>query len=1175
MTEHAGTDSSDEEKSKKTGGGAAFGGGANFQSSLTAIVATHILTGSPLGWLDGVCDDRPAAVWAESEGPGDDLRVELIDGNAIEVQAKKGLTRGADLWSALMALAKAINDGALSYGILALASDASASIRQSLANDIERLGQGRIDNLHNIGQEFHQRLVDDGLSVSLVCRALRIRVIDTLIAKNGDINAAKNSLRLICHDENDGAAAFDILGFRALRLIENRGRWTLRDLVQLLRTRGIKLRDHSGPAALLDRFSRWVSDSHKNFSIPGVPKKISIEHLLPMKLEARPFEQEAVIDAQSALERYQKVRVRQRSFESFDAKWTGRFKPRAVVVAGPGLGKSTLLRELAHQYSLDGFMVLCAPLKWIAAGLRQGRAFSDLLATKAFDGSGLRASEVMGDARFNLVILLDALDECGEEHNSIAEHIHRFALGHPKAKIIVTTRPIGYTSSALSEWTHYNLLPPAAEDAPKNLRTLLEVISPAASGIEIPFFKPSVLGRRQEPVNGFDTSPQLLGLSAALIYRNQTLPTTRVQLYSELITLLESAPISVRAFDGADLTDIAIQVLNMTGWRLLENPLLPLNQLIAVIAADLSPLIGSQQIACKGYARAALSHWERVGLVETLHHDGTQLIAFIHKTFCEFVAARYLSEQSVAMIDGVIDRDGLDELINFGVGLGLADKLIEIYLRRAADGMPNVIAPALALLTKPGARASTHNVQRLIQIAFDSIDDQDTHAFSIGLGLASFGGDAADLVEDGAVKRLYAMQSSVRVIAWGLAGHLASSDLDVLAILRALALTIPEPERTSITKELKVRGHGLELLRRLALNLLKAQPDSQASSFAAQLCGQTFSTMGFREDVNAHLSSRGVAEVPSPLDGLDVSQNSVALARFDWVDSFSGMDAFVAIAKALAGTGNPLSLASPRSPALPQFSAFLNASGFMNCPASDVEAWGDSYDEDVVRSTLTSIASDLPLDMDELQRECSEILNLYISGKGSLFDVMADVDISSWSIPVPSTAPRNLHIVQQGLLHPSEWFCHLCLQICAPFPMAADDLKGMLQVANDHSLGAVLFLIETYHPSQLIDLAVRRLLRDTSPRQVSPIFTLFVKWEVMPTPQLQDVVMMSLCSDCWNTAREATNLLDAWVTKGMVLDRDKIEAAVEHWGGRKANQAFKPPPLQALISLSDRIADGG
>jgi hypothetical protein len=185
------------------------------------------------------------------------------------------------------------------------------------------------------------------LSVVIVCRSLQIRVIDTLISKNGDISAAKNVLRSICMDETDACAAFDILGYRALRLIENRGRWTLRDLVQLLRTRGIKLRNHGSPAALLDRYGQWVSSTHNDYAIIGAGPRIPIEYLIPMKLEHREFELAETADALSALQRYQKTHERKHRGDTFDSLWTARFKRQAVVVAGPGLGKSTLLRALA------------------------------------------------------------------------------------------------------------------------------------------------------------------------------------------------------------------------------------------------------------------------------------------------------------------------------------------------------------------------------------------------------------------------------------------------------------------------------------------------------------------------------------------------------------------------------------------------------------------------------------------------------------------------------------------------------------------------------------------------------------------------------------------------------------------------------------------------------------
>src|SRR5471032_72743 len=106
---------------KKSGGGMAVGGGVSVQAIATAIVGVHILSGVKLDWLKGICVDIPTAVWAESEGPGDDLRIELGDAGIIEVQVKKGLKGGSKLWTALLSLAREIYSKNLPYGVLVVA----------------------------------------------------------------------------------------------------------------------------------------------------------------------------------------------------------------------------------------------------------------------------------------------------------------------------------------------------------------------------------------------------------------------------------------------------------------------------------------------------------------------------------------------------------------------------------------------------------------------------------------------------------------------------------------------------------------------------------------------------------------------------------------------------------------------------------------------------------------------------------------------------------------------------------------------------------------------------------------------------------------------------------------------------------------------------------------------
>lgn len=1175
MTESKGLKSTPQGQTKKTGGGAAFGGGANFQASLTAIVGAHILHGTPLGWLDGVCDDRPVAVWAESEGPGDDLRIELTDGCAIEVQAKKGLSRSDNLWISLLALAKAIHNEELSYGILAVASDASITIKKDLADDLERIGQGRVDRLTEIGGDFLARLTAEDIPAENVCRSLRIRVIDTLLSNDRDIIAAKDVLREVCAHEEDASAAFDVLSHRAMRLIENRGRWTLHELVRLLKTRGIKLRNDSSPAALLSRYAQWVCDTHNDFAIVGAPRRIPIEHLLPMQLEHRAFELDEAADALAALERYQTVSTRQAAGDVFDSLWTGRFRKRAVVVAGPGLGKSTMLKELAHRYALDGFMVLTAPLKWIAAGMQTGKAFSDLLITRSFDGSGIVAGDVINDKRFSWVVLLDALDECGQDHAAIAEEIRRFSVGHPDARIVVTTRPIGYTSNALSDWLHYSLLPPRVEEGRENLVKFLKAIAPDEPRQPESIDLPKDYDSHDRPKNGFAISPQLLGMSAVLIQRNRALPGTRVKLYSELMKLFEEAPIKARTADGVELTDIAIQVLAFTGWYLLENPLLSSKELVERVAEGLAPLVEKTAFTCRNYVRISLSHWERVGLVETFYHGGTPLIAFIHKTFCEFVAARYLSDQSLDTIEATIDHAEKNELINFGVGLGLADKLIDLHLQRHARGQSDQIPHALALLSKPEVVVSSERVKKLIHQAFRAIDERNSDMFAIGVALADLRGQVAETIETEAARRLQSSDPAIKLVAWALIANAGKSDLGSVAAMNELARHSPPFNPASIFGEHKEDRSDLELLRRLALGALSVQPDSQARDFAErELSSKVFFNIGFIFEINRHLESRGISPLSTPFDRPPLEAATVARGVVNPSFDDATRVAICAIAQAFVPRDFCPSALNAHDSVFPQLSGFLRASGYMEMSAGDIFRWGSPREDVTARSTLRYIASVLPVDLESLQQECCELLDLHAAGDISIFDILAHVDIPKLTWPQDMAPPFELTEIKQAILHPSEWLSRLAACICDRFPMTDDELEALLEQSSGHSLRHVLSLAQRYHSGELVDLAWRRLQHKPT-GDVSSIFALLLAVKMHPSPELMDITLASLCSESKETGNAAAQLLKYWRNQGVSLNRERIEKAVAHWGGREATKRLSVyhTPLHSIIELSDSISN--
>ncbi|NIF28888.1 hypothetical protein F3J44_21220 [Pantoea sp. Tr-811] len=1170
MTEPGNITSQLDVRSKKAGGGAAFGGGANFQAQLTAIVAAHVLGGKPLGWLEGICDDRPVAVWAESEGPGDDLRIELLDGSSIEVQAKKGLERGDKLWAPLLRLAKAIHENQIAYGILVVASDTSATIRKNLADDIERIGQGRTDRLSVIGADLLSRLDKQGTPAIGICSSLRIREVETLIANNRDVNVAMSVLREVCEDEAGASSAFDILGYRALRLIENRGRWALRDLVLLLRSKGIQLRNDGSPAALLNRHAKWVCSTHNDYVIIGVTQRLSIEHLLPMQLEHRPFEVEEAADALAALERYQSIPSRPFGSNVFDSIWTARFKKLAVVVAGPGLGKSTMLRELAHQYALDGFTVLSASLAWIAAGMREGRTFSDRLFTKSFDGSGVSASEIIHDKQFHWVVLLDALDECGQDHAAIAEEIRCFSQGHPNARIVVTTRPIGYTSNALLDWQHYNLLPP--EDGVRSLRRLLSVIAPDQQHLPTLF---EGFGGRGAPTRGFAISPQLLGMSAVLIQRGRALPSTRVKLYAELIKLFEENKVKPGAFNAAELTDIAIVVLDLTGWLLFQDPLQPLDQLVNSVALELAPLIEKPLVLCKGHVRGSLEHWERLGLIETLHYDGTRLVTFIHKTFCEFVAARYLSSQPLAVVERAVDRGDLAEVVNFGVALGLTDKLLDLYLHRHACGEDGQLLLALELLAKPERVVSTERLMKLIQKAFESIDDTSKDRFAIALALCGIGEQAANFVKAEAVRRLSSGDSAIRLLAWTLVAEAQAcvNRDDLAAALNQLAQGVA-PAQMRVFGEDREERSDLVLLQRLAMCVLKAQPDHLAWAFAEHdLRNSVFSSLGFILQVNEHLEARGLERLTTAFDQAD-KKTAAPNVRYG-VPGLNevSMGGILAVARAFVPEDPACSFDAPRKLAFPQITGLLRASGYMDAPLGNI-LWSSHFEEVAARSALRYVASLLPLDLEALQDECCNLLRLNGEVAHSFFEIITHVDIQEICWAANVVAPPELPAIKRAILHPSAWLSKLAACICEPFPMALAELEALLSESTGASMHYLLYLIELNHREALIDSASRRLRLNCS-GDVSAVFVMFKQKSVMPSPEMMNVTLTCLCSDSEKTARTATELLQFWMKKGIHLDKDRLERAVDHWGGRSAHSLFEQwfSPLHFIIELADN-ADG-
>jgi hypothetical protein len=307
-------------------------------------------------------------------------------------------------------------------------------------------------------------------------------------------------------------------------------------------------------------------------------KRLPLDALLPLRTVTVSFESYVAERAAWVLERYHASSKRRSGVDDnvFDGEWTGRFFQNVVVVAGPGLGKSTLMTKLAGAYASDGYAVLKVSLKPIAASMRSGVTLEDSIRQWGLDGSGVSSDELKQANLRDLVVLADGLDDCGDQHHQVAAGLARFAQGHPDTRVVVTTRPIGYETTELAGWRHYALLAPEENDGKVNLGALIQV---ATDKPEVTAAAHEIATRELSGTAAAKTiaaSPQMLGMAASIIIQQGKLPQSRPRLYDQMISLLAASPRALGSAQGQG-SAISARVLDILGWTLAQDPLAQTN----------------------------------------------------------------------------------------------------------------------------------------------------------------------------------------------------------------------------------------------------------------------------------------------------------------------------------------------------------------------------------------------------------------------------------------------------------------------------------------------------------------------------------------------------------------------------------------------------------------------
>src|SRR5260221_741490 len=562
-------------------GGSAGDQGFQFQAKLIAFIAVHILAEARLTDLEQDIEGIPIAVAAETNGPGDDIRIEFAGPkHFIELQAKTGLHIDDRFDKTVEKIATGLRQDITSSVVLAVDPTATGRLRQKLPFDIRRLRQGREDTPHDrdlfnrVMQLLAAHAKDEEESRALARRLF----IHTFDVEKADLQTALSLLRsCILLDEQQARAAWNLLVQAGHELISARGRYDATSFVRFIQSESddtIHLRSSLLPVAK-NGYRAWLSANTATFRIPepaGVSLPITTAwaelHVLGRQ-DAAPQR-----DVEELLKHYHEWdQFASRADEDgYRAKDVAEIGYRVVITGGPGAGKSTLCRKLVHDLTdLEEVVMwidLCAFASCIQSGININTALVDT-STDGFD-----APFDVREALFAQVdcLIADRFDECGDSIVAVAQALQRWATAHPFTRVVITSRPIGYEIKYFPEWEHYDLMPLTKYQVQSSSVELIQALASDPTTVEQEVARFQEQLKENHIASLAARNPLLLGFLIQLSLDGESLAQQRAGLYEQIldrwrVSLPQDRIPRVPQLDVL----LAWRSLELAGWLLLHS----------------------------------------------------------------------------------------------------------------------------------------------------------------------------------------------------------------------------------------------------------------------------------------------------------------------------------------------------------------------------------------------------------------------------------------------------------------------------------------------------------------------------------------------------------------------------------------------------------------------------
>ena len=296
------------------------------------------------------------------------------------------------------------------------------------------------------------------------------------------------------------------------------------------------------------------------------------------------------------------------------------------------------------------------------------------------------------------IVLIDGLDEVNEEkRQETLEWLHELILHYPSCSYLVTSRP----NALDDDWTIYSQMAHAELQpmTPANILQFIDHWHRAAektqNGKSLEHYKAKLKAQINEKsrLRNMASSPLLCAMLCALnIDRNAMLPQERGDLYKVVMEVLLERRDSERrisCFDGVTITRGQKELLleHLAYWMLVNN-----KQTVAIEDAEACFKRAMKSIPSLDGTESAITKYllERSSVIR---ESSVGNVDFVHKTFSEYLAAKYLVEEnSIEQIVENAHNDAWKEVVVMScihTNLYQSNKLVQLLIQKGNEEPEN------------------------------------------------------------------------------------------------------------------------------------------------------------------------------------------------------------------------------------------------------------------------------------------------------------------------------------------------------------------------------------------------------------------------------------------------------------------------------------------------------